>query len=187
MEFLIDLWLPIVVSTIVLFFASFAAWVILPHHFGDKKKLAHEQEVMNLVKDLKIPPGNYMFPYADNKAEQGSAEFQTRYQAGPRGCLDVYASADMRLNMVLTVLFFFVTSAVIGYITHFVFQISGPDGETFMNVLRVAGTIGMLTHGSSGVLNNIWFKRRSWTDVLDGIVFGVLIGLIFAALWPYAN
>ena len=72
MEFLTDLWLPILINGVVLFFASFTAWVILPHHFSDKKRLPDEDAVMNLVRDLNIAPGNYMFPYADSKAEQGS-------------------------------------------------------------------------------------------------------------------
>ena len=183
MEFLIDLWLPILISAVVLFFASFTAWVILPHHFGDKKKLEKEQEVMDLVRKLNIAPGNYMFPYATSKQDQGSKEFQAKYTEGPRGCLDVYATANMGMNMVLTVIFFLITSAVIGYITHFVCPPGGP-GVDFMRVFRVAGTIGILTHASSGVLNNIWFKRRSFTDIIDGVVFGLILGLIFAAMWP---
>ena len=186
MEFLIDLWLPILINGVVLFVASFIAWVILPHHFGDKRKLDEEQKVMDLVRELNIPPGNYMFPYAKNKQEQGSAEFRERYVEGPRGILDVYATANMGLNMVLTVVFFLITSAVIGYITHFTCP-PGDAGVDFMRVFRVAGTIGILTHGSSGVLNGIWFKRRSFTDIIDGIVFGVILGLIFAALWPYGG
>lgn len=183
MEFLFDLWLPILIIAVVLFFASFAAWMLLPHHFGDRKKLANEREFMEAFKSLNIPAGNYMFPYCDSKKEQGSKEFQEKYAAGPRGCLDVYDMPNMGLNMGLTVVFFLITTAIIGYITHVVCPPGGPE-VSFMRVFRVAGTIGILTHASSGVLNNIWFKRRSITDVIDGVVYGLLIGLIFASMWP---
>jgi hypothetical protein len=186
MEFLTDLWLPILVNAVVLFFASFIAWVILPHHFGDKKKLANEKEVMDFIRQQNIPPGNYMFPYCNNKQEQGSKDFQERYAAGPVGCLDVYGPVSMPMNMVKTVIFFLITSAVIAYITHYVCPPRSADVD-FLKVFRVAGTIGILTHATSGVLNNIWFKRRSFTDIIDGVVFGIILGLIFAALWPYAN
>jgi hypothetical protein len=184
MEFIVALWLPILIITVVLFFASFAAWMLLPHHFSDKQKLEKEQEFMNLINDLKIPAGNYMFPYAQSKQDQGSKEFQQRYMDGPRGCLDVYDVPNMGLNMGKTVVFFLVTTAIIGYVTYFVFQIAGADNATFINVFRVAGTIGILTHASSGALNSVWFKRRQWTDSVDGVVYGLLIGLIFAAMWP---
>ncbi len=35
MEPLLDLWLPIVVSAVIVFVASFLAWMVLPHHKGD--------------------------------------------------------------------------------------------------------------------------------------------------------
>jgi hypothetical protein len=182
-EFLIDLWLPILINGVVLFFASFAAWVLLPHHHSDKKKLPKEQELMDFLKPMDLPPGNYMFPYADTKAEYGSKEVQDRYAAGPRGCLDVHQMPNMGMNMAKTVVFFLVTSAVIGYITHFTCP-PGGEGVDFWKVFRVAGTIGILTHASSGVLNNIWFQRRSITDMIDGVVFGLILGLIFGLLWP---
>ena len=184
MDFLIDLWLPILINGVVLFFASFTAWVILPHHFGDKKKLEKEDQVMDFVRSLDIPPGNYMFPYTDSKSEQGSPEFRKKYENGPCGLLDVYKQANMGANMAQTVVFFLITSAVIGYITHVACP-PGEEGLTFMKVFRVAGTIGVLTHASSGILNGIWFKKRLITDIIDGIVFGLILGLIFALLWPY--
>ena len=89
---------------------------------------------------------------------------------------------SMPVNMVYTVVFFLVTSLVIGYITY----VACPPGTEFMKVFRIAGTIGILTHASSGILNGIWFKRRLITDIIDGIVFGLILGLIFAFLWPGA-
>ena len=182
MEFLIALWLPIIICGVVLFFASFTAWVILPHHFGDKKQLPDEDAVMNLVREQGIAPGNYMFPYANSKVEQGSEEFRAKYEKGPVGLLDVYPPPNMGMNMIQTVIFFLITSAIIGYITY----VACPPGTEFMKVFRIAGTIGILTHASSGVLNGIWFKKRLLTDIVDGIVFGLILGLVFALLWPGA-
>ena len=187
MEFFADLWLPIIMNSVVLFFASFAAWVLLPHHFKDKRQLSNEVQVMNMIRDLNIPPGNYMFPYSATKQEQGSELYRDKYTKGPRGCLDVYAMPNMPRNMLHTIAFFFVTSAVIGYITY----VASPPGvmprgadSPFWHVFRLAGTIGILTHASSGYLNSIWFKRARLTDFIDGIVFGLILGLIFALLWP---
>ena len=182
MEFLIDLWLPIILNGVVLFFASFICWMLLPHHFGDKKKLDKEDEVMELINNFGIPPGNYMYPYAASKQEQGSKEYAEKYTKGPRGCLDVWEMPNMGLNMACTFVFFLITSAVIGYISHVACP---PDSNPgFLKVFRIAGTIGILTHASSGILNGIWFKRRLWTDIIDGVAYGLILGLIFAVLWP---
>ncbi len=185
MEFLTDLWLPIVLNGVALFFASFAAWMILPHHFSDMKKLSEEDKVMDAIRDMNIPPGNYMFPYVTEKKEQSSPEYQEKYSKGPRGTLNMWVMPNMGANLACTFIFFLVTSAIIAYITHVACP-PGDEATTFMKVFRVAGTIGILVHGSSGILNGIWFKRRIITDIIDGIAYGLIIGLIFAILWPGA-
>lgn len=184
MDFLMDLWLPILLSAVALHFASFMAWVILPHHFSDKKKLEQEDKVMDLVRELNIPPGNYMFPYVNTKQEQGSKEYQDKYNAGPTGLLDVYPKISMGANLAWTFVYFLVTATVIGYITHV--ACDPENTREFIKVFRFAGTVGILTYASSGMLNRIWFKARMITDFIDGIVFGLILGLIFAALYPYA-
>ena len=180
MAFVSDLWLVILVATIALWFLSFLAWAILPHHFGDKKRLGKEDAVMDLVRQSNIPPGNYMFPYAATSKEQGDKEYMENYMGGPRGTLNIYAVPNMGKNMLNTILYFFVTVFTIAYIVH----VACPPGAEFMKVFRFAGTIGVLNYASSGVLNRIWFTERMWTNIVDGIVYGLALGLIFASMWP---
>lgn len=183
MAFFADLWLPILLSTFGLWILSFVAWVILPHHYADKAKVGDEEGLMNYIKQAGIGPGNYFFPYCASAKEQGDKAYVERYSNGPRGTLNVYAVPNMGANMLKTILYFFVTVATIGYITH----VACPPGDAatdFMKVFRVAGTIAVLTYGSSGLLNRVWFTERMWTHIVDGIVYGLVAGLIFAAMWP---
>jgi hypothetical protein len=60
---LASLWLPIIVSGIALFFASWAAWMLLPHHKGDWKGLPDEEGIMAALRNFNIPPGQYNFPH----------------------------------------------------------------------------------------------------------------------------
>ena len=183
MEFLTALWLPVIIIAVILFVASFVAWVILPHHFGDWKKLDKEDEFMDAIRGFEIPAGNYMYPATHTKAEQNSDEFRDRYMKGPRGVLSTWEVPNMGANLALTFVFFLVTTLIMAYIT---FAALGRGAE-FMKVFQIAGAIGVLTHASSGVLNAIWFKRRIIMDVIDGIVYGIIIGLIFALMWPGAG
>ena len=83
-----------------------------------------------------------------------------------------------------TIFYFFVTVSTIGYITH----VACPpesEGLDFMRVFRIAGTISILTYATSNVLHRVWFKKRIWTEIIDGIVYGLVLGLIFAAFWSY--
>jgi len=180
MEFVAELWLPILVGTVVLWFLSFFAWALLPHHIGDQTQAPHEDELMNFLKEKNMPAGNYMFPYAGTSKDRGSKEFADRYAAGPRGILNVYNMPNMPINMISTILYFLVTVFTIGYITSVACPEEAPG---FMKVFRIAGTIGVLTYAPSGFMYRIWFTARKWTHVLDGVVYGVVLGLIFALLW----
>ena len=53
-----------------------------------------------------------------------------------------------------------------------------------MKVFRFVGTAGILTYGTANILNGIWFGRKMVADIVDGIAYGLITGLIFAALWP---
>jgi hypothetical protein len=185
MEFLTELWLPIVVSGVVLFVASSIAWTVLPHHQSDFGKAPDEDRLMEALRGMNCPPGSYMFPWCTH-AEGGSASFQERYKKGPRGLITFWDMPNMGRNLFLTFLFFLVTSLITAYIA---WEAMGalPSAGRFMKAFQITGAIGLLTHASSGVCNAIWFPRRILTTVLDGIAFGILSGLVFGFFWPAAT
>ena len=182
MGFVVDLWLPILIATVVLWLMSFLFWAVVPHHFGDRKQVADEDALMEYIRQANIAPGNYFFPYAATSKTQNSKEYAEKYTNGPRGTLNVYAMPNMGRNMGLTILYFFVTIFTIAYIVHLVC----PLGTESMRVFRIAGTIGVLNYASTGILNRIWFTERMWTTILDGIAYGLVLGAIFAFMWPAA-
>ena len=184
MEFLVELWLPILVGTVVLFILSFLFWAVLPHHFGDHGKVPNEEAFLDFIRTQDIPTGNYIFPHSASPADQGKKEFVDKYTAGPRGLLDVYDMPNMPVNMAKTISYFLITAITIAYITHVACP---PTAEStdFMRVFRIAGTVGVLTYATSCVLHRVWFTKRIWTEVLDGTIYGVVLGLIFASLWSY--
>jgi hypothetical protein len=174
-----SLWLPIVVSGVALFFASWAAWMLLPHHKPEWKGLPDEHAVTTALRN--IPPGQYMFPFAATPEAHKSPEFKQRLEAGPRGTLTLWENPpSMARNMLCTLLFFVIANFVIAYLT----GIALDPGESFMKVFRFVGTAGILTYGTANILNGIWFGRKMVADIADGIAYGLITGLIFAALWP---
>src|SRR3954470_6606090 len=133
-----SLWLPIILSGVALFFASFTAWMLLPHHKGEWKGLPDEDGVMAALRKFNIPPGQYNFPHACNHEEMNTDDFK-RKEAGPSGFLTVWQTwPNMSVNMVCTVLFFTVANFVIGYLAGSVI----PPGTSFMSVFRFVGTAG---------------------------------------------
>jgi hypothetical protein len=175
------LWLPIIVSGVALFFASWAAWMLLPHHKPEWRGLPNEASVMDMLRNASVPPGQYTFPHAASQAECHTDEFKRRVADGPSGTLTIWNKPpNMGVNMLCTLLFFVIANFVIGYLT----GIALDPGESFMKVFRFAGTAGILTYGTANILNGIWFGRKMVADIIDGVAYGLITGLIFAALWP---
>ena len=56
-----SLWIPILVSAIIVWFASFLVWVVLPHHKSEYKGLPDEDATVKSLGD--IPPGLYNLPH----------------------------------------------------------------------------------------------------------------------------
>src|SRR5262245_24596021 len=180
---LASLWLPIIVSGIALFFASWAAWMLLPHHKPEWKGLPNEDAVLNTLRTTSVPPGQYMFPYSCKPEDWKSEEFKRKREAGPTGTLTVWKKPpNMGLNMLCTWLFFTIANFVIAYLAATVIK----PGADFMFVFRFVGTAGILTYGTANILNGIWFGRKMVADIIDGIAYGLITGLVVAAMWPGA-
>jgi hypothetical protein len=176
-----SLWLPTILSGVALFFASWAAWMLLPHHKPEWKGLPDENAVMSSLKNTNVQPGQYMFPFCAKPDDWKSEEFQRRRDAGPTGTLTVWKKPpNMGINMLCTLLFFTIANFVIAYLAGMVL----PPGTNFWTVFRFVGTAGILTYGTANILNGIWFGRKMVADIIDGIVYGLITGLIFAAMWP---
>ena len=181
---LMPLWLPIVISGVALFFASWAAWMVLPHHKSEWKGLPNEEAAMNALRSAGVGAGQYVFPNCPPGTDWKSEEFKARMKAGPSGNLVVFSGpCSMGRNMFCTWLFFTVVSFVIAYLAGIVL----PPGTTKMEVFRFVGTAGILTYASANILNGIWFGRKMIGDIFDGVAYGLITGAIFAWLWPVAQ
>jgi hypothetical protein len=77
------LWLPVVVSAVVVFIASSLIHVVLPWHKGDYPGLEKEDEFRAAVGPLALPPGDYMTPRANSTADMKSPEYNEKMKQGP--------------------------------------------------------------------------------------------------------
>ncbi|NBB92021.1 MAG: hypothetical protein GVY32_02510 [Gammaproteobacteria bacterium] len=183
MTFLLSLWLPILVTTIVLFFASFLAWVVLPHHKPDYRRWPDEDALMRFVRESGAAPGEYLFPLIDQK-DLKEDWAKGRYDAGPWGMVNVWpAKPNMGANLLKTVLFFLVVTSLVALVAWPALGAGAGSAEVF----HIVGLTAILAHTTGGMCREIWFTRplrAKLMDALDGVAFGLLTGLVFALLWP---
>lgn len=177
----LDLWLPIALSAIALFFMSFLSWMMLQLHKGDWKSIPREDELLEAARKINLQPGNYMFPGCQTAAERNSPEFKEKWERGPKGVMTVFSdSGGMGQNLALTMLSFLVTSFCIAYLA----TLALKPGAPFLPVFRFVSTAGLLVYLSAIVQHAIWFRIRIIGHVIETIAYAAIIGVIFGALWP---
>jgi hypothetical protein len=183
-----DLWLPILVSSVVVFFLAMLAWTVSPHHKPDVKPLGRgvEDKVMDLVKSSNIKPGMYMFPHCGGgeKGYHKSEEYQAKWKGGCIGNLNVYPGVpSMGRNMAFSFIANILTSVFVAYLAGLALN-TATEG---MMVMRFTGVAAVGFYGLGGLMGAIWFgaSTRSFiTNAVDAIVYGVATGAVFMFLWP---
>lgn len=196
MDFLTHLWLPILVSGVGVWIASALAWMAIGHHKKDRDAIANEQEFMDTISRMNIRPGNYGFPdfcqHDKLPRKERMQALKALYDKHPQGLLQVWAPTNMGANMLFTFLFYLFTSTVIAYLgwaalPHGTVAGAGNESALCWKVFQVLGTAGVLAYCFASFPNDLWFqkKRRAMVmNCIDGIIFGLITGAIFAWLWP---
>lgn len=185
MTALTALWLPILVSAVVVFFVSFIIHTILPWHKNDYPALPREEAFMAAVRPLAIPPGDYMVPRAGSMEAMKTPEFAEKLAKGPVVVMTVLPNGPwtMTSNLVNWFLYSLVVSLFGAYLAgHFL----GPDAS-YLSVFRVVGTVCFAGYSLALAQMSIWYKR-SWAitakSVIDGLVYAMMTAGVFGWLWP---
>ncbi len=179
---ILSLTLPIVLSAVALFFASFLSWMVLKLHEKDWSKLKNEDELMEALKKCEIPEGSYMFPCAGSQAEMQSEAFQQRYAAGPRGILTILPRTNFGQNLALNFTFFLAASFGLGLLASMAFQRGAADVSVFAFVFVAA----YMTFLTAMVPQAIWFRARIVGHVIESAAYAAVTAVVFTLLWPGA-
>jgi len=175
------LWLPILVSAVIVFIASSIIWMALPIHKKDYQKLPNENAVADAIGS--VPAGQYMFPYSGG---QVTPEIKERFEKGPAGIMVVRKPGPFSMGTQLVSWFIYclVISVLVAYLTGRTLS----EGAYYLEVFRVAGTAAVLGYAGAAAPNAIWFSKP-WgvvsKDIVDGVVYGLLTAGVFGWLWPH--
>ena len=178
------LWLPIVLSAVIVFIASSIMHTVLKYHHADIKQLPEEEKTMAALRSNGLQKGLYVFPYCNPKDMKSPAMVE-KYKQGPVGMLTVFPNAPPAMPKFLGQWFGFclIISFFVAYLTgHTV-----APGTPYLAVFRVAGTAGFMAYGLGQIVSSIW-KGQPWSmtvkEVVDGLVYGLLTAGTFGWLWP---
>jgi len=182
---LLSLWLPILVSAVIVFIVSSVIHMLLGYHASDYRKLPSEDEVMEALRKFGIPPGDYLVPCAGSPKEIKTPAFIEKMTKGPVVSMTVMRSGPPAMGgqLVLWFLYCVVVGIFAGYIAG---RALGP-GAHYLAVFRFAGCTAFIGYTLALWQNTIWFKRN-WVVTLkstfDGLIYGLLTAGTFGWLWP---
>ncbi|HMK38357.1 MAG TPA: hypothetical protein VK569_03390 [Bacteroidota bacterium] len=183
----LSLWLPILLSAVVVFILSSLVHMVFKYHANDLKKLPDEDTVANAIRQWNIPDGEYILPRPANMKDMNTPEFQEKVKKGPGALLTVWGgrTPSMSANLIQWFVYCLVVSLFAAYVSRCALQ----PGAPYLSVFRFAGTTAFCCYAVAGWSDSIWY-RRAWSTSLkntfDGLLFALFTGGVFGWLWPQA-
>ena len=183
---LLTLWLPIFVSAVLVFAASSVIHMLSPWHRSDYPKLVSEERVMDALRPLAIPPGDYMVPRPSSREELRTPQFVEKLKKGPVLMLTVWPGGSLSMGKQLGQ--WFVYAVVVGCFAGYVAGRALPGGAPFWSVFRFAGVTAFVGYSLALWQMSIWY-RRSWLTTtkatVDGLIYALLTAATLGWLWPH--
>jgi hypothetical protein len=185
MTSLFALWLPILVSAVLVFIASAIIHVAPLWHRNAYPKVPNEDAVRNALRPLAIPPGDYMVPRGSGMKDKSSPEFLAKMQQGPVMILTVMANRMPSMGKMLGLWFLYLL--LVGWLAAYVASRALPPGTDYTDVFQIAGAVAFIAYSIALIEMSIWYQR-SWgmtiRGLLDGLIYSLLTGGTFGWLWP---
>lgn len=185
MAFLTQLWLPILLSAVLVFVASSILHMVLKYHNVDYRKLPNEDEVRAAINAGRPAPGQYIIPYmigADDFKAPGTAQ---KFTEGPVGLLRLSTPSFPKMGSFLGA--WFVSLVVISLIVGYVAYHTLPPGTPYLGVFRVVGVVAFLAYAGASSQQAIW-RHEPWSvtikSTLDGLIYALVTAGTFGWLWP---
>lgn len=178
---ILALWLPVLVSAVVVFFASAAVWMVLKWHDSDFHRTGDEEAVRAALKDS--VPGMYTVPYAMTPEERSDPALKQKFEEGPAAFITVVPSGAPTMGGKLAASFIF--NVFVGVLCAYMVSRTLAAGASYLEVFRIAGTTAWIAYGVAYFQDGIWFGKP-WPSVaknlLDALIYGLLTGGVFGWL-----
>lgn len=187
MNALLALWLPILLSAVVVFVISSLVHMVLKWHASDYSALANEDAVRAAIRAGNPTPGRYVLPHCADMKDMGSEAMVKKYQEGPVGhfTLGPTGAPNMGKHLGLWFLWSLAVAVVAAFLA------SQLVGSNHINPARTAaklvGAITFIAHGFGTVTESVWMMRPWSTSVkylADAALYAIGSGLVFFYLWP---
>jgi hypothetical protein len=185
MTSLYALWLPILLSAVIVFVASSIIHMGPFWHRSDYPKAPNEDRLRDALRPLGIPPGEYMVPRAAHGKDMRTPEFQEKLKQGPILMLTVLPNGAF--SMAANLVQWFLYCVVVSFFAAYIASRALSGGTEYLRVFQLVGATAFVGYTVALYQMSIWFKR-SWSlsvkATVDGLIYASLTAGTFGWLWP---
>jgi hypothetical protein len=179
------LWLPILLSAVIVFIASSIIHMAPLWHRGEWSPLPEQDRVQDALRPFNFQPGEYMLPRAKDMKSMQAPEFVEKLKRGPVIIMTVIPNGPITMSKSLVQ--WFIYTLVVGMLAAYVAGVTLPAGTHYLGVFRVAGATAFIAYAVGLWQQSIWYSRP-WATTLkhtfDGLIYALLTGGTFGWLWP---
>jgi hypothetical protein len=182
---LTQLWIPILLSSVLVFVVSALIHMVFKWHNSDYGKLPDEDAIRSAIRAQGLKAGQYVFPHCLDGNDFKKPEVAQKFVEGPVGFLTLKEPGPPSMGKSLG-LWFVVTlgvAVVVGYLA----SRTLPAGTTFLAVCRLVGIVTFLAYAVGSITSAVWMAKTASStvkDVLDSFLYGLVSALVFAYFWP---
>ncbi len=180
-----SLWLAVLVSSVLVFVASSVIHMASPWHKTDYPKYARESDILDALRPLALPPGDYFMPRPTSMAEMKEPAFIETMNRGPVVLMTVFPNGATPMGPTLGK--WFVYLIVVGIVAAWVASTALAPGVPGGQVFRVVFGTAFAGYALALWQLSIWY-RRAWSitikSTVDSVIYAALTAAVFVWLWP---
>ena len=180
------LWLPILLSAVVVFVISCLVHMVFKWHASEYRTMPNEDAVRAAIRAGNPAPGSYVLPHCADMKDMASEAMKKKYAEGPVGHITIMPNGQPNMGKYLGLWFLLclLVSAVAGCL---VSRLIPMDHRLALGAAKLAGAVSFIGYGFGTFQESIWMGRpcsSSAKYLLDAALYALGTALVFYWLWP---
>lgn len=185
MSSLLSLWLPILLSAVVVFVISSLVHMVFKWHASDYNSIANEDTVRAALNAGNIVPGRYVIPHCKDMKDMASEAMLKKYQEGPVAHLTIIPKGSPAMGKYLGM--WFLLCVLVSATTAFIASRLIPmDHNVARGAAKLAFAISFVAYGFGTLQESIW-SGRPWASsakyLLDSALYAAGTAAVFYWRW----
>lgn len=186
MNALLALWLPILLSAVVVFVISSLVHMVIKWHASDYAGFANEDAVRDAIRAGNPAPGRYVLPHCKEMKDMAGEAMRKKYREGPVGHFTLGPNGVPGMGKFLGQ--WFVLNLIVATVAAFLAaKVYGLDPAFARGAAKLTGAVAFIAYGFGTLQESIWMMRP-WSAtakyLLDAALYALGSGLVFYWLWP---